>query len=237
MSSANYRELTTQKEIAEAAALMNAWQNPIIPEKQWGLIQKEIGALRRGEARQVAPFRSFLEACDSLPKKNDPYISILDVGASSGYYSEVLKRDGFAWRYTALDYSPAFKEFAAKIYPDVPFEVGDALNLPYPDASFDVVLSGCCLLHMYDWPQAVKETARVADSYAIFHRTPLLKYEKTKFWWKTAYDVPCLEIWFNHDEFMNTIQSAGLKYLAKFPTFENDSFGGYGHYTVVCEKL
>jgi ubiquinone/menaquinone biosynthesis C-methylase UbiE len=40
----------------------------------------------------------------------------------------------------------------------------DATRLPFPDSSFDVVLSFIMLQHVIDWEAALKEAARVLIS-------------------------------------------------------------------------
>jgi SAM-dependent methyltransferase len=68
---------------------------------------------------------------------------VLDVATGSGNTAISA-----AWRYcgvTGIDYVPELiqqaKERAGSERLGIAFEVGDAENLPYPDASFDVVLS------------------------------------------------------------------------------------------------
>ena len=66
---------------------------------------------------------------------------------------------------TGIDYVPDLieqaRERAAAEGLDVAFEVGDAENLPYPDASFDVVLSTVGVMFTPDQEKAAQELLRV----------------------------------------------------------------------------
>ena len=68
------------------------------------------------------------------------------------------------WR-TGIDYVPELieqaRERARAEGLDVAFEVGDAENLPYPDATFDVVLSTVGVMFTPDQERAARELLRV----------------------------------------------------------------------------
>src|SRR5438477_4995566 len=73
-----------------------------------------------------------------------PGESVLDVGTGTGVVAITAARAGA--RVTGLDLTPALLEQAAdnaRIVQreDITWTLGDAEDLPYPDASFDVVLS------------------------------------------------------------------------------------------------
>lgn len=237
----NYRKLTTQEEIkAVAEARDEAWKHAEMPQRQYDVNIKEILFLDLGEWGRVAPFRTFIDAITNLSEdlqENDPKVKVLEIGCSSGYYGKLLKKAGFQWDYTGCDYSPHYKEFAAKHFPDLKIDIEDARALSYPDASFDVVVSGCCLIHIYDWQKAMAETVRASKKYVIFSRTPLLETSPTIYYEKTAYEIPCLEIWFNRQSFEREIEKNGLKIIKEVPVFRDDREGGYSHVTIVCEKV
>ncbi|MGH3145268.1 MAG: class I SAM-dependent methyltransferase [Rubrobacter sp.] len=88
---------------------------------------------------------------------------VLDVATGSGNTAISAAR-----RYcevTGLDYVPELieqaKQRAAADGLDVAFEVGDAENLPYPDASFDAVLSTVGVMFAPDQEKTASELLRV----------------------------------------------------------------------------
>lgn len=94
---------------------------------------------------------------------------ILDLGCGTGSLTLELARRSPASRITGLDFSPAYVAHARGRIDDprVVFEAGDACAMPFPDASFDRVLS---LLMLHFVPQAaaaVAEMRRVARTGAV----------------------------------------------------------------------
>ena len=88
---------------------------------------------------------------------------VLDVATGSGNTAISA-----AWRYcdvTGIDYVPELieqaKERAGAERLEIAFEVGDAENLPYPDASFDVVLSTLGVMFAPDQEKTAGELLRV----------------------------------------------------------------------------
>ena len=75
--------------------------------------------------------------------------------------------------YVGIDYSQELLTQARHRYPDVALVTGDAANVPIRDGAASVVISGCVLLHIPAYREAVRETARLTNDWAIFHRTPV----------------------------------------------------------------
>lgn len=162
-------------------------------------------------------------------------LRLLDVGASAGYYSEVMKIAGMRFHYTACDYSPAFKALAEELYPGIDFHIADATDLPFDDGAADIVLSGACIMHVAEYEKAIQEAARVAKRYVIFHRSPVFTDQATTFYEKEAYGVRCLEIHFNERELLGLFADCGLSLLHTETVFWNDG-ERFGHKTYLLSK-
>jgi ubiquinone/menaquinone biosynthesis C-methylase UbiE len=85
---------------------------------------------------------------------------VLDVGCGTGVLTGELARRSRG-EVTGIDLDPAMVAYARQHAPEVRFEQGDALDLPYPDGQFDVACCHFLLLWVADAEQAVREMARV----------------------------------------------------------------------------
>jgi SAM-dependent methyltransferase len=83
---------------------------------------------------------------------------VLEVGGGQGELAQWM-RDELGARVTFLDFSPRMVELAGARGLDA--QVGDVQELPFPDASFDVVVAAWMLYHVPDIARAVGEIARV----------------------------------------------------------------------------
>lgn len=98
--------------------------------------------------------------------------SAIEIGAGSG---RLLLRVGLErpYRLIALDYAVysmrAVRENARRAGRDVRPVLADARALPFPDASFDVVLSGGLLEHFRDPGAVVTEMARILRPRGLFY--------------------------------------------------------------------
>ena len=222
---------------SEAYRLKDSWQSTGMPVRQRELVNRQLENYQQGKAVDV--FDVIVAALQNL-KGKDGGKSLLEVGCSSGYYSEVLKIRNLPFSYTGCDYSEAFIALGRQYYPDVPFFVQDATALDFAESAFDVVVSGCCLLHIPDFEKAIAETARVARQYAIFHRTPVVTGVPHQYYRKQAYGIETVEIHFNEDELVNLFSRYGLKLidtltLSEEP-FASDSDAMRYDRTYICKK-
>jgi len=219
-------------------ALRCSWQDPSVPHRQYDACTK--GQLRNyREGLSIEPYDVLVdilkENFTNLDEKN-----ILEIGCSTGYYRDVLKIKGINAEYHGCDYSNSFIDFARKLFPGTDFQVQDNCSLSYPDKSFDIVISGCCLLHIMDYKKAIEETARVAKDYVVFHRTPVLHKKETSYYIKTAYGVKMFEIHFNERELLRLMSENGLTVI-DIITFacstEKSSGDLHAYKTYLCRKV
>ena len=87
---------------------------------------------------------------------------VLDVACGTGVLArEVASRAGGAGLVTGLDRNEGMLSMAQRIAPAVEWKAGRAEQLPFPDASFDAVVSQFGLMFFDDRIQALREMRRV----------------------------------------------------------------------------
>ena len=95
---------------------------------------------------------------------------VLEVGCGRGSMSAFFADNGFDC--TLLDISEHVIETARRIFEyhglTARFDIGDALQLPYEDGSFDVVVSIGLLEHFEDFATVISEQVRVLDQGGVF---------------------------------------------------------------------
>lgn len=85
--------------------------------------------------------------------------TLLDVAGGDGYWAGQAARRGA--RAVSLDLARHKLEFGRRLRGHPSLVEGDALALPFADASFDVVMSVCAIEHFDDGAAALAEMARV----------------------------------------------------------------------------
>lgn len=202
-------------EISEAEAranpLADAWQDPSIPAQQLKLTDGELLKWSKG-GESIAPFDALSQAVLRTAQESTFFQNALEIGCGVGHGVDIVR---WSAGYIGVDYSEEFIRVARERRPYAKFEVMDALMLDYPDRSFDVAISSCCILHIVNWRIAVKEAARVAKRYLILHRTPVSS-EPTRYFFKKAYGVQCVEIHFNEKEVLDEVAGNDFAKIAEF---------------------
>lgn len=115
----------------------------------------------RWSRRLAEPFLDFAGPADAG--------HVLDLGCGTGSLALALAARNTDSRVTGLDFSSAYVECARRRCPAARFEfrVGDACAIPFPDATFDQVLSLLMLHFVPRAPDAVAEMRRVARPGAV----------------------------------------------------------------------
>ena len=88
-----------------------------------------------------------------------PGSRLLDIACGPGYVSEAAAARGA--RPVGVDVAEAMVERARRRCPGLSFVVGDALQLPFPDTSFDAVTMNFGILHVSRPEVALAEAGRV----------------------------------------------------------------------------
>lgn len=237
-TSTDYSRLAVEDVASATQRLRGAWQTEEIPARQREGVERQLAAYRTGSPD--AGFDILIDILRPLTEERPADLSVLtllEVGCSSGYYSEAFAIKGLRIAYSGCDYSAAFIEMAKRCYPTLDFRVQDATKLGYLDAEFDIVVSGGCLLHIGDYEAAICEAARVARSHVIFHRTPVLHRNATTWYTKRAYGVETVEIHFNEQQLVSLFATHGLRVIGIATSHvgwqEADAFASK---TYICEK-
>jgi SAM-dependent methyltransferase len=208
MINSNYTEI--------GFTLRDAWKDPSIPHSQRSIVNNELKRMYKG----LVPV-TYQILADAVRATGSEENQIIEVGCASGYYSEVLHYLlGHPIKYIGVDYSPALIRLARHKYPNTLFTLGDATALPFESKKVDILISGCVMLHVPNYPQVISESARVSRKWVIFHRTPVTP-GKTIYLTKLAYGVRCLEIVFGESELLGLFRENGLNVIKTFEIGQN----------------
>ena len=147
----------------DALAFENNWQKR--PETEY------LHWTRGDPANQIQlAFRRHWITFQKLIGKRSGQRRCLEVGCGRGSLSAYFADDG--WDCTLLDLSHTVINQAQKAFKknglQADFDVGDCLELPYSEASFDVVFSIGLLEHFRDVKKVIKEQQRVLVPGGLF---------------------------------------------------------------------
>lgn len=189
----------------------DGWHAPSAAAQQRELVDAELAQWRLGAAH--GPFDAF----GRLIRQAVPADTVLEIGCGVGHYSEVLAEVLPQSLYAGCDYSEAMFAKARERYPSLRWQMADQRDLPFVDDEFDVVVSGCCLLHLDDlddWAKALAEAARVARRWVLVHRTPVRMRGTTVTIDKVAYDTRIRETHVAAEDFRAALTVNGLVWTA-----------------------
>ena len=127
----------------------------------WTKRSSDFKEQRREELHSPLAKRWIEEIAKYLPEKE--HLRILDVGCGAGFFSILLAKRGH--QVTGIDLTPDMilhaRELAKEEQIDCRFEIMDAENLNFPDATFDVVISRNLTWNLEKPEQAYQEWMRV----------------------------------------------------------------------------
>lgn len=167
--------------------------------------------------------KDLLAACEGIGKCRSSSPSVLEVGCGDGCHSEVFKHLlKFPVRYTGLDMSPAMIAVARKTYPSLPLLIGDAARLPFASASFDAVFNGAALMHIVEYREVVRESARVAADICVFHTVTVYEGQRSLILTKKAYGASVAEVVFSKSELRGIFADCGLLLIADMESIPYD---------------
>ena len=227
MTSTDYRVLFDVDEARKEAASARGWLAARTVARQERAYRGLMAAMKRGEPRL-----DLRVAADAVKATGIVRPRLIDVGCGSGYYFEVFETllHGSV-QYSGVDYSRSMIERARARYPTATFEVGDGTRMRYDDATFDIVFNGVSLMHIIEFSAAIREAARVASHYCVFHTVPVFDEHRTTFLRKHAYGAPVVEIIFNKKELMALCAEHGLSLERQWSGIPYDVFDITGHHS------
>jgi 2-polyprenyl-6-hydroxyphenyl methylase/3-demethylubiquinone-9 3-methyltransferase len=134
--------------------------------ERWYEANDDPVALLRAESRLRNPWVA--ERIRARFASQSDRVRVLDLGCGGGFLSNHLAQEGF--QVDGLDASADSLAVAAQHdrTQNVRYTRGDALSLPYPDESFDVVCAMDFLEHVEDPARVVAEAARVVRPRGLF---------------------------------------------------------------------
>jgi len=134
----------TDSVLSFAAFERNGWENP------------DTIAAYHALAPQITTqsAQALLDAADVTDGRR-----VLDIACGAGYLAQAAALRGA--QATGMDFSSAQVALAQQQYPNLTFEQGDALALPFAEQTFDAVVCGFGMCHVADPQAALNEAFRV----------------------------------------------------------------------------
>lgn len=150
----------------------------------------------------------------------DRDIRILEVGSSIGTILQSLKELGFQNLY-GIDIQPKAVERAHAESPELNIIEGDALDIPFKDDYFDLVLTSCVLIHIppEEIDQAIQEITRCATDYVYGYEyyadeyTEITYRQKENILWKANFP----KLYEEHSDF-SIVKEQKLRYDGNIDT-------------------
>lgn len=115
---------------------------------------------------------------DSILKllKDKDIKSVLDVGGGHAQIALPLAKSGYNVTVLGSEQSCSSRLSSALNSNSLAFQVGNLIELPFADRSFDAVISLRFISHCQSWPVLIKELCRVARQVVILDYPPLVSF-------------------------------------------------------------
>ena len=188
---------------------MNVWKSSNIPIDQFQIVSKQLSSFKDG--KEVPEFKVFLSHLGALGL-ND-HCNIVEIGCSSGYYSEIVEFYNPKLHYIGIDYSREFVNLAFNRYPQKDFLVADANFLPLKTGVLDCVVLGSVLLHLAQWEASLAKLAALNSKFLIVHRQPVIIEKPSYYYFKKAYSTKMFEWVLNRDQLIKVLASLDYKLI------------------------
>ena len=86
-------------------------------------------------------------------------------------------------------------------------------------------------MHIVDYHAVIREAARVAERYCVFHTVPVFRDYPTTFLRKYAYGGPVVEVIFGKQELISLCDTAGLRLESEWACIPYDVSEVTGHHS------
>jgi pseudaminic acid biosynthesis-associated methylase len=124
-----------------------------------------------------------------------PAGKVLEVGCNIGLQLRLLEKANPGLEFHGVEPQAYAIERARTLSPNMTFHLGTAFALPFPDRSFDLVMTHGVLIHIHpdDLPRALREIERVSRRFVLCHEyyapdTVEIRYHgQTGLLWKTDF--------------------------------------------------
>jgi len=186
-----------------------SWKSTNIPREQFKLVSKQLYEHSMGKI--VPEFSVILKHLNRSNIANQA--CIVELGCSSGYYSEVIRSKFPYVKYVGLDYSEDFINFAKQLYFNENFVIANVKNLPLNGKKVDCLILGSILLHLADWRVDLQKFIYLGIPRIIVHRQPIVIDKATYFQFKNAYKTKMFEWIINRDEIIGFFKEGGYELI------------------------
>jgi trans-aconitate methyltransferase len=206
-------------DIEKLNKLTDVWKSSNIPIEQFKIVSKQLSSFREGN--DIPEFKVFLEHLSALGLKDNS--KIIEIGCSSGYYSEIVEFHNPRLHYIGIDYSREFVNFAFDIYPQKSFLIADANFLPLKTEILDCVVLGSVLLHLMQWEESLAKVAELNSKFLIVHRQPVIIEKPSYYYFKKAYSTKMFEWILNRDHLIKVLASFDYKLVKESKVNSNET--------------